>query len=130
MRLATTYGSSPIARAYRRSGQAETIHQAPPRRVTVKLASKPARFVVVAQLREAFRDSSPDTLAARREHFNQDCIRRTVWFLNVAAREKGLEHKIVKGLVHTVWSRRQAGSKYKSLLHVKAQKKAREGKGR
>lgn len=92
--------------------------------------SKPARFVVVAQLREAFRDSSPDTLAARREQFNQDRIRRTVCFLNVAARETGLEHKIVKGLVHTAWSRRQSGSAYKSLLHVKAQKQAREEKGR
>ena len=92
--------------------------------------SKPARYIIVAQLREAFRDSSPEALATRRAQFKPDRIRRTVWFLNAAAKEKGFEHKIVKGLMHTSWSRRQAGSTYKSLLQVNTQKREREEKGR
>ncbi|KAJ4197585.1 hypothetical protein NW767_001171 [Fusarium falciforme] len=51
----------------------------------------PARFVVRDQLRAAFRD--PDM------RYDENAIKRTIWFLEAAAREKGMEHKILKNLV-------------------------------
>ncbi len=59
--------------------------------------SKPARFVVRDQLRRAFRE--------RGATFDADGVRRTVWFLNAAAAETGLEHKIVKNLVRVAHER-------------------------
>ncbi|KAI3399178.1 hypothetical protein diail_7547 [Diaporthe ilicicola] len=59
--------------------------------------SQPASTVARDQLRRAFRDKTST--------FNQNAIRRTVWFLNNAARERGTEHKIVKNLVFTQWCR-------------------------
>ncbi len=61
--------------------------------------STPARFVVRDQLRRAFRE--------RGAVFDADGARRTVWFLNAAAQEKGLEHKIVKSLLRTAFDRYQ-----------------------
>ncbi|EEU45896.1 uncharacterized protein NECHADRAFT_102535 [Fusarium vanettenii 77-13-4] len=51
----------------------------------------PARFVVRDQLRAAFRDPNM--------RYDENAIKRTVWFLEAAAREKGMEHKILKNLV-------------------------------
>ncbi|KAJ3468652.1 hypothetical protein MRS44_002717 [Fusarium solani] len=51
----------------------------------------PARFVVRDQLRAAFRD--PEL------RYDPNAIKRTIWFLEAAAREKGMEHKILKNLV-------------------------------
>lgn len=62
--------------------------------------SKPARFVVRDQLRDAFRDPSG--------HFDMEAIRRTVLFLRSAARERGLAHNIVKNLVYMAWCQRQS----------------------
>lgn len=62
--------------------------------------SKPARFTARDQLRDAFRENDPST-------FNRERIDRTVEFLRLAAKEKGLEHKLVKNLLYTSWSRRQ-----------------------
>lgn len=59
--------------------------------------SQPASTVARDQLRRAFRDKT--------RTFNKSTIRRTVWFLNNAARETGTEHKIVKSLLFTQWCR-------------------------
>ncbi|KAK2070715.1 hypothetical protein P8C59_005190 [Phyllachora maydis] len=72
--------------------------------------SKPARFVVRDQLRAGFRDPKAD--------FDADRVRRTVWFLNAAAQERGLEHKIVKNLIHTQWKRAKAGGKPRTYGEV------------
>lgn len=57
--------------------------------------SKPARFVVRDQLREAFRDRSGQ--------FDMETIQRTVLFLRSASRERGLAHRIVKNLLYVAW---------------------------
>lgn len=62
--------------------------------------SQPASTVVRDQLRRAFRDKT-NTL-------DQRTVRRTVWFLNNAARERGTEHKIVKSLLLTEFYRDKA----------------------
>lgn len=52
--------------------------------------SSPARYVVRDQLRSAFRnDTIPDS----------HTLQRTNWFLQTAAVERGLEHKILKNLI-------------------------------
>lgn len=61
--------------------------------------SMPARFVARDILRDAFRFGDPAT-------FNEDKTERTVEFLKNAARERGLEHKIVKNLLHTSYWRK------------------------
>jgi hypothetical protein len=58
--------------------------------------SKPARYVARDQLRKAFRTEEPSS-------FNQEKIDRTVKFLGFAARETGLEHRIVRNLLHTAY---------------------------
>lgn len=55
--------------------------------------SQPASITVRDQLRRAFRN--------RTGTFDMRTVRRTVWFLNNAARERGTEHKIVKSLLLT-----------------------------
>lgn len=62
--------------------------------------SQPASTVARDQLRRAFRD--------RTGTFDKRTVRRTVWFLNNAAREKGTEHKIVKSLLLTQLYRERA----------------------
>lgn len=63
--------------------------------------SKPARYTARDQLRKAFRTEHPSS-------FNQEKIDRTVEFLGFAAKEAGLEHKIVKNLLHAAfWERRK-----------------------
>lgn len=62
--------------------------------------SQPASTVVRDQLRRTFR--------ARTSTFDKRSVRRTVWFLNNAARERGTEHKIVKNLVLTQFHRDEA----------------------
>lgn len=64
--------------------------------------SKPASTVARDQLRRAFRDKAST--------FNKTTVRRTVWFLNNAAREQGTEHKIVKNLLLTQLHRDEANS--------------------
>ena len=80
--------------------------------------SKPARYGLTAQLRTAFRD--PDPGAA----FQPEAIRRTVWFLNAAAQERGLEHRIVKNLVAVAWLRGcEKGPTWSAVLLARDQKK-------
>jgi hypothetical protein len=75
--------------------------------------SKPARYLLRDQLREAFRDQEAK--------FNPEGIRRTVWFLNAAAQERGLEHKIVKNLLRVKWerSRLNVTRTYKETIRMK-----------
>jgi hypothetical protein len=65
--------------------------------------SQPSRSTVIEQLRTGFRDPN-GTLDAER-------VRRTVWFLNAAAQERGLEHKILKNLCRVHWERMREARK-------------------
>ena len=56
--------------------------------------SKPARYTLRDIIRKAFRAEPP-------ESFDRDRIGNTVLFLKNAARETGMEHKILKNLLHT-----------------------------
>jgi hypothetical protein len=58
--------------------------------------SKPARYVARDQLRRAFRVEHPSS-------FSQEKIDRTVEFLGFATKEAGLEHRIVKNLLHAAY---------------------------
>lgn len=58
--------------------------------------SSPARHVLRQQLRLAFRNG---TL----ESFNGDKIRNTITFLENATKERGLEHHLLKNLLHVGW---------------------------
>ncbi|KAK5167992.1 uncharacterized protein LTR77_006559 [Saxophila tyrrhenica] len=60
--------------------------------------SKPARYVIRDRLRYAFRHHPPG-------HFNAARVNRTLEFLEGAAGSKGLEHRVVKALVHVWWER-------------------------
>jgi hypothetical protein len=65
--------------------------------------SKPARYVARDHIRAAFRDSSP-------ESYDYARISRTLEFLRGAAEAKGLEHKILKNLMHVWWERQRLGT--------------------
>lgn len=54
--------------------------------------SQPASTVARNQLRSAFR-------AGDATSFNQRAVRRTIWFLNNAAKVTGTEHRVVKNLL-------------------------------
>ena len=58
--------------------------------------SSPARFTVRALLRNAYRTGKPTD-------YDDDKINNTITFLQGAATEKGLEHRIVKNLLLTWW---------------------------
>lgn len=76
--------------------------------------SKPARFVVRDQLREGFREKK--TPAAAAGGFDAGRVGRTVLFLRAAARETGLEHRILKNLVRVAGERRRARLPWPLLL--------------
>jgi hypothetical protein len=54
--------------------------------------SSPARYIARDQLRAAFREPP-------RQPLDGEAVKRTIWFLEAAARERGLEHKILKNLL-------------------------------
>lgn len=58
--------------------------------------SSPARYVVRDQISHAFRNST-------RGKFNADTIKNTIEFLEIATKESGLEHHILKNLLHVRW---------------------------
>lgn len=62
--------------------------------------SQPASTVIRDQLRRTFRDKTST--------FNRHAVRRTVWFLKNAARERGTEHKVLKNLILTQFHRDEA----------------------
>lgn len=59
--------------------------------------SIPARFVVRDQLRAAFRTDGAV--------LSKEVAQRTNWFLHAAAKERGLEHKVLKNLVRIAYER-------------------------
>jgi len=87
--LSTNQSSLPILHAYRHLYRA-LLHAVQ--------YSAPARYVARNQLRDAFR-------RGQREQFNQQKISRTLEFLNAATRERGLEHRILKNLLHVAFWR-------------------------
>ncbi len=58
--------------------------------------SKPARYVARDTLRAAFRKEE-------RGSFENKRIEKTLRFLEIAARETGIEHKILKNILHAKW---------------------------
>lgn len=73
--------------------------------------SKPARYIVHERIRDAFH-SSPAT------DFDQSRIQRTLEFADGAARSSGLEHTIMKNLVHVYWGRKDLESRFSGSRYV------------
>ena len=76
-----------IIRAYRRLYR-EGLH-------AIQYAS-PARHILKLQLNQAFRESAA-------EDFDTKKIENTILFLNCAAKEKGIEHRVLKTLIQVRW---------------------------
>lgn len=87
--IASNHPNLPLVHAYRHLYRA-LLH-------AVQFSS-PNRYVARNQLRDAFRRGDP-------AQFNQQKITRTLEFLQGAARERGLEHRILKNLLHTAYWR-------------------------
>lgn len=66
--------------------------------------ASPARHILRHQLNQAFREG-------RFEDFDTQKVNNTILFLNCAAREKGLEHRILKTLLHVRWWDMKLGKK-------------------
>ncbi|KAK1597745.1 uncharacterized protein LY79DRAFT_666554 [Colletotrichum navitas] len=64
----------------------------------VQFAS-PYRYIVRDQLRAAFREKEAS--------WDKEEYKRTMWFLQAAAREAGLEHKILKNLIRMAHERQK-----------------------
>lgn len=77
--------------------------------------ARPNRFIGRDRIRSAFREK--DVV------FDARGIQRTIWFFNGAAKERGLEHTVLKNLLQ-VQSRRRPGGK-KGWIVVHAQSKNR-----
>ena len=73
--------------------------------------SKPARFVVQDRVRTAFRKSAAD-------EFDRVRFERTLEFLDGAAKAKGLEHKIVKNLMHVWWEQKKLVSSTRTSVSL------------
>ncbi len=83
--------------------------------------SKPSRYVFRDRLHEAFCDRK----ATYEANFDQERIRRTIWFLNAAAQEAGLEARILKNLLRVAWERANVGcATYKMALQKFKQNEA------
>ncbi|KAI1187739.1 hypothetical protein F5B17DRAFT_306115 [Nemania serpens] len=59
--------------------------------------SKPARYTALHQLQRAFREKGAK--------YDPRGITRTVLFLRAAARERGLEHQVLRNLLIIAWYR-------------------------
>lgn len=77
--------------------------------------SSPSRYTLKSQIRLAYR--SNDT-----ESFNPTKIENTLLFLRYAAKERGLEHRLLKTLLHVWWwqekSSRQRREYVSSILQA------------
>lgn len=62
--------------------------------------AKPARYTALQHVRDAFRLSHASA-------YDEASIKRTLEFLNHAAKTRGLEHRLVKNVVR-VWGERRA----------------------
>ncbi|KUI67455.1 hypothetical protein VM1G_11495 [Cytospora mali] len=81
--------------------------------------SKPASFVARDQLRRAFR--------SRGATFDGKAIRRTIWLLHNAARERGIEHQIVRNILLTqFWRSKEGSPSWKSIVVDSGSKKKKE----
>ncbi|KAG6013578.1 hypothetical protein E4U43_007218 [Claviceps pusilla] len=101
----------------------------------------PARYIARDQLRRAFRQApssaspaSPASASASSEPapaspaslsststsatqpLNTEAIKRTIWFLEAAAKERGLEHKILKNLLRVQGERADKVEGWKKVL--------------
>lgn len=95
LRLSMTGTSPMIIKAYRqlyRQGL-HAVQYAPP-----------ARHILRHQLNQAFREG-------RIEDFDTQKVENTILFLKCAAKEKGLEHRILKTLLHVRWWDMQSGKR-------------------
>ncbi|GAB0135246.1 hypothetical protein EsDP_00003591 [Epichloe bromicola] len=73
--------------------------------------SSPARYIARDQLRRAFRQGGSQA------SLNNEGVKRTIWFLEAAAKEKGLEHKVLKNLIRVKGERnRKEGGEWKKVL--------------
>lgn len=73
--------------------------------------SKPARYILRTTLRNAFREGT-------RADFNPKKIGNTILFLENAAKVKGLEHRILKNLMHVRWWERSNRRKVEYVLSI------------
>lgn len=69
----------------------------------------PARYIARDQLRAAFRE--PGAV------FDAEGYKRTHWFVEAAARERGLEHRILKNLLRVRSERLAEVKSWKIVLH-------------
>lgn len=65
--------------------------------------ARPNRFIARDQLRKAFREPGAQ--------LDPEGIKRTVWFLQAAAKERGLEHRILKNLLTVRGMNRPGGGR-------------------
>ncbi|KAH6891232.1 hypothetical protein B0T10DRAFT_560485 [Thelonectria olida] len=70
--------------------------------------TNPARQIGLAQLRSGFREQGAV--------FDREGIKRTIWFFECAARERGIEHKILKNLLK-VQQKRMTKNSWNLVLH-------------
>lgn len=71
--------------------------------------STPARYTARDLLRAGFRQ--------RDGVFDKEAAKRTVWFFKAAAKETGLEHKIVRNLLKTAYHRKMDHTaKWKAIV--------------
>ncbi|KAK1988266.1 hypothetical protein LZ30DRAFT_50247 [Colletotrichum cereale] len=88
----------------------------------VQFAS-PYRYVVRNQLRAAFREKEAS--------WDKEEYKRTMWFLQAAAREAGLEHKILKNLIRVAHERQKLAPwrlSYRKAEEMNGKKLYEEGK--
>ncbi|KAH6688307.1 hypothetical protein F5X68DRAFT_79023 [Plectosphaerella plurivora] len=72
--------------------------------------SNRTRFIARDHIRRAFRN--------QKDTFDADAVKRTRWFLEAAAKERGIEHKILKNLLRMIPQRRLRGPTWKSQVHM------------
>ncbi|POR38909.1 Uncharacterized protein TPAR_00904, partial [Tolypocladium paradoxum] len=85
--------------------------------------SSPARYVARDQLRAAFREGSGDGAAP----WDAEGAKRTLWFVQAAARERGLEHRILKNLLRVRLQRARERRNWKMVVHESKQKNDMKG---
>lgn len=76
--------------------------------------SSPARYVLKSHLRLAYRSNHASS-------YNLPKINNTLVFLKHAAKEKGLEHRLLKNLLHVWWWQEQSSRKRKEYVPPRIQ---------
>ncbi|KAG8417604.1 hypothetical protein J3459_006537 [Metarhizium acridum] len=75
--------------------------------------SSPARYIARDQLRAAFRETPA---------LDAEGVKRTIWFLEAAGKERGLEHAILKNLLRVRGQRDAESRSWKKNLIGTAQR--------